>query len=119
MSTALSPRRREALVAALCACLFLALMAAPAAASVVRVTENLYRLDDGRTFKAPWDVAQELIAAREPAIVVMEAKANKELLQLLLQTLESFNIPTLLTKAKDFKELVKRGVIVTKPKPTP
>jgi len=117
MQNARFPRRREALAAALCAFLFLALMASPAAASVVRVNETLYRLDDGRTFKAPWDLAQELIAAREPAIVVMEAKASKELLQLLLQTLESFNIPTLLTKTKDFKELVKRGVIVTKPAP--
>ncbi|MEF3697081.1 hypothetical protein [Desulfolutivibrio sp.] len=117
MQNARFPRRPAVLCAAVIALCLFAATAAPAAASVVRVNETLYRLDDGRTFKAPWDVAQELIAAREPAIVVMEAKASKELMQLLLQTLESFNIPTLLTKAKDFKELTKRGIIVTKLKP--
>ncbi len=117
MLNARFPRRPAVLCAAVIALCLFAAAAAPAAASVVRVNVNFYQLDDGRTFKAPWDLAQELIAAREPAIVVMEAKASKELLQLLLQTLESFNIPTLLTKAKDFKVLVKRGVIVTKPAP--
>ncbi|WP_246298889.1 hypothetical protein [Desulfolutivibrio sulfodismutans] len=118
MQNARFPRRPAVLCAAVIALCVLA-AAAPAAASVVRVNVNFYQLDDGRTFKAPWDLAQELIAAGEPAIVVMEAKASKDLMQLLLQTLESFNIPTLLTKAKDFKELVKRGVIVAKPKPAP
>lgn len=105
--------RLAALLAA--AALFCLSAAAPAQATVIRVTENLYRLDDGRTFKGPWDVAQELIAAREPAIVVMEAKAKQDLVQLLLQTLETLNVPTLFTKAKDFKELTARGVIVAKP----
>lgn len=104
-----------AAVLALC----LALSPLPARASVVQVQVNFYQLDDGRTFKGPWDLVQELIAARETAIVVMEAKANRELLQLLLQTLEDFNIPTLLTKAKDFRELTARGVIVTKPAKKP
>jgi len=111
--------RLAALAAAAFAIFCLSSTAAPATAGVVRVGETLYRLEDGSTFKGPWDVAQELIAAREPAIVVMEPKANKELMQLLIQTLESFNIPTLITKAKDFKELTKRGVIVPKPKPAP
>lgn len=117
MTHARLPRLAALAAAAFALCCLAA--ATPATAGVVRVGETLYRLEDGSTFKGPWDVAQELIAAREPAIVVMEPKANKELMQLLIQTLESFNIPTLITKAKDFKELTKRGVIVPKPKPAP
>ena len=109
-----SPRRQSALFAVL-AVFCLVAAAVPATASVIQVTGDLYRLDDGRTFKGPWDVAQELIAAKEYAIVVMEPKANKELLQLLIQTLETFNIPNMVTKAKDFMALTASGVIVAKP----
>ncbi len=114
-----APVSRRVPAPALCivaAVVFCFLAATPARAGVIYVGETHYRMEDGRKFLGPWDVTQETIMAKETAVVVMEERADQRLVQLLLQTLESLNVPTLFTKIKDFKVLKERGVIVPHPK---
>ncbi|MFZ5812761.1 MAG: hypothetical protein ACOY4F_12005 [Thermodesulfobacteriota bacterium] len=109
--------RRAPALCLVAAVVFCCLAATPARAGVIYVGETHYRMEDGRKFLGPWDVTQETIMAKEAAVVVMEERADQRMVQLLLQTLESLNVPTLFTKIKDFKALKERGVIVPHPKP--
>ncbi len=114
-----APVSRHAPAPALClvAALLLGCLAAnPARGWVISVGQTQYRMEDGRKFLGPWDVAEETIMAKEVAIVVMEDRADQRMVQTLLQTLESLEVPTLFTKARDFKVLKERGVIVPHPK---
>ncbi|QLA15319.1 hypothetical protein [Desulfolutivibrio sulfoxidireducens] len=103
----------------LIAALLLCLAASPAHSGVIFVGQTQYRLENGRTFLGPWDVVEETIMAKEVAIVVMEERSDQRMVQTLLQTLESMNVPTLFTKIRDYKILKERGVIVPHPKAAP
>ena len=78
---------------------------------------DAYKVNGGAPETAAWDVAERLAMAKDVAIVVMNPKANKGTVQVLMQNLETLKIPTLFTKKADYDVLLKRGFI--KPTPAP
>lgn len=89
----------------------------PAAAGVVTIENDAYRLDGGQPVTGAWEIAEKLAVARDTAVVVLGGRSKPETVQTLLQLLENLHVPTLLTKKADYKALVDRGVL--KPAPTP
>ena len=100
-----------------CLALALAFLAGPARAAVIEVGVDAYKVNGGAPETAAWDVAERLAVAKDVAIVVMNPKANKGTVQVLMQNLETLKIPTLFTKKADYDVLLKRGFI--KPNPAP
>ena len=89
----------------------------PTRAAVIEVGVDSYKVNGGPPETAAWDVAERLAVAKDVAIVVMNPKANKGTVQVLMQNLETLKIPTLFTKKADYDVLLKRGFI--KPAPAP
>lgn len=89
----------------------------PAQAAVIEVGVDAYKVNGGPAETAAWDVAERLAMAKDVAIVVMNPKANKGTVHILMQNLETLKIPTLFTKKADYDVLLKRGFI--KPHPAP
>ena len=100
-----------------CLALALVCLAGPARAAVIEVGVDSYKVNGGAPETAAWDVAERLAMAKDVAIVVMNPKANKGTVQILMQNLETLKIPTLFTKKNDYDVLLKRGFI--KPNPAP
>jgi hypothetical protein len=94
-------------------CLFLApvLDIGPAAAAVIQVGVDSYRVNGAPPTTAAWEVAERLAVAKDVAIVVMDPKATKATVQTLMQNLETLKVPTLFTKKVDYEVLVKRGIV--------
>ena len=92
-------------------------LAGPARAAVIEVGVDAYKVNGGPAETAAWDVAERLAMAKDVAIVVMNPKANKGTVQVLMQNLETLKIPTLFTKKADYDVLLKRGFI--RPAPAP
>ena len=95
----------------------LACLAGPARAAVIEVGVDAYKVNGGAPETAAWDVAERLAMAKDVAIVVMNPKANKGTVQILMQNLETLKIPTVFTKKADYDVLLKRGFI--RPAPAP
>lgn len=95
----------------------LACLAGPARAAVIEVGVDSYKVNGGPPETAAWDLAERLAMAKDVAIVVMNPKANKGTVQILMQNLETLKIPTLFTKKADYDAFLKRGFI--KPSPAP
>ena len=100
-----------------CLALALVCLAGSAWAAVIEVGVDAYKVNGGAPETAAWDVAERLAMAKDVAIVVMNPKANKGTVQVLMQNLETLKIPTLFTKKADYDVLLKRGFI--KPTPAP
>ena len=97
----------------------LACLAGPARSAVIEVGVDAYKVNGAAPETAAWDVAERLAMAKDVAIVVMNPKAHKGTVQILMQNLETLKIPTLFTKKADYDVLLKRGFIKPNPAPAP